>query len=257
MPDALENLQRLGDLLGSCRQPETSVSENLRTLSVEGTRLNRRMYDLLSEIFSLCNALASPARIYVDGDSWGEFDFDEVDGLDWTLQIGKIALAKACPISTHEVTHLYFFADQFVAWSQSFDPLNRTELDSSKSTRIFVRTLQAGFGSAKLAVLPWFESIPAGSDSVQALPDYATVHEIIHAIGPTTIYVSPAYYGLTWGQMQGPSARGFLRHSICTMASCLAQEIRYENNSYRLVLRGLRKVEPSLSNSQQDVLVMS
>lgn len=246
MSNDLDNLQKLGDLLGACRQPETIVIENLRTLSIEGPSLSQQTYALLSEISSLCDTLGSPAGIRVDDEPWGEFDFDEASGAAWNLQIGKVPLAKACPQSGHEVTNIYFFADQFLKWSLGFDPFTRTELDSSKSTRIFVRTLQAGFGSAKLSVLPWFDSAPDDLNGAQDLPTYDTVHEIIHAIGANTIYVVPDYYGLTWGLIDGPSAAGFLRHSVHTLAACLAQEVRSEKGGYRLVLRGLRKVEPEL-----------
>ncbi len=248
MPNALEKLKRLGELIGSLRRAESVVSENPRTVSVQGAGLDQHVHTVLAEIMTLSIDLSSPARITLDNEAWDDVGLDEVMGATWELQLGKLRLSEVCPESTdYEITYLFFYADQFLTWSEGIQPFSNTEIDATKSTRIFVRSLGGSFGSQKLAVLPWFENASTNASS-SAVPDRDSVHELIHTIGPSPLFVSPVFYALTWGKIDGASARGFLKCSIETLAVCLSQELRFDGTRYQVVLRGLRKIEPYLSS---------
>lgn len=247
MADAIEKLRELGELIASLRRGNTTVSENLRTVSVQGSELDQHIYATLNAIVELSDELQSRARVTLDRERWDDVVFDEVARAPWELELGKLRLSEVCAQSAaFEITYLFFFADQFLAWSNLIQPFSNAELDASKTTRIFVRSIGGAFGSARLGVFPWFEILPAINVEVM-LPDHGDVHELIHTIGPTPLLVNPRFYGLTWGKIDGSSARGFLKQSIETLAVCLSQELRFNSSRYQVLLRGLRKIEPYLS----------
>ena len=63
-----------------------------------------------------------------------------------------------------------------------------------------------------------------------------------------TVRISPRTFALTWGNLEHELAKPFIRLGILALSSCLVQELRCEQDNYKVTLRGLKRQELPLFN---------
>lgn len=115
---------------------------------------------------------------------------------------------------------------------------------------IFVRGLRHAFGSSLLMVGDWFRNQPDPVQELHPLPSTEEVHQVIHTVGEGQKIVAPRFWALRWGVLDDPQAAGFLQASLKVLGACLSSDLRSEGLHYRVMLRGIRKVEPLLAGKR-------
>lgn len=244
------SLRELATLLSALRGEAILAEEGLRTLSLSGGGLTSELHDLLLKIQVVSSDLGNCSSIQVAGEKVAldedQFEKSELLGSPWALFVGKTRLGIESLAPNHVAVSIFFFSDLFKAWSDNLDPFLETGLDVTCSNMIFVRGLKHPFGSAQLTVCDWFRNQPERFEDINPLPSIDEVHQVIHTLGDSIKHVAPKFWAIKWGSLDDPTATGFLQASLKVLGACLSSDLKGDVGQYRVVLRGIRKIEPQL-----------
>ena len=145
----------------------------------------------------------------------------------------------------------------FDKWVSDQDAFNRASsvFHEHKATRILVNGLTRSFGGPLLAVDNLAaNSIPDNWPFEYVGPDKDSIKLQVHLLAHGSIFLNPAPFLLTWGDVDSDIAAPFRVLSGRSIAACLTQEF-YGNE--RVVLKGARRLEIPLATNDDSPLTSS
>lgn len=249
----MENLEKLFNELDNLKKVSLNLKETDARLTITGTNLDPVTLNVFRNLFNIFNELANNSfigdLIIRAGEENINFDdtylnTDQYLTFSWRLILAKKNLANLLKARNDERTILFYDKHSMVEWISLIDPCSPTE-DFSNAITVRVRGEMARFGSSLLWVLPIGE-INVNS-SLDDLPDDEKVQALIHVMTLNkTIRISPKTFALTWGNLNHELAKPFIKLGVLALSACLVQELKCENDSYKITLRGVKRQELSL-----------
>lgn len=246
--EALCKLQKLSD----------SWSEDNSLLSAKGqfSAVAGQYFLECCKIFE-ANSLPIP-NIRFDGEAFSRESLEEIAELEsfdqpgtWKLSLNKERIIGLLP-ATDACDILFISPEAFTAWASSLTPTQLGGCDFNKPVRIFVKGIKTIFGGPNITVSCTEIEPPEDQKPVNSMPDEKSVRKVLHVISDQRILLNPQATALTWGDIKNPLAAPFRRLSALTLALSISQDVYMQDGQIRVVIRGARRVDTTLSSPQDD-----
>lgn len=246
----MENFEKLFIELDNLKTVSLNLKETDARLTITGTNLDQVTLNIFRRLFILFKEIAQ--NNFIDdliirvGDENINFDnsylnTDQYLTLSWRLILAKKNLANLLKARNDERTILFYDKQSMVEWISLVDPCSPIE-DFSNAITIRIRGEMARFGSSLLWILPIGEVY--ANSQIDDLPDDEKVQALIHVMTLNkTIRISPKTFALTWGNLNHELAKPFIKLGVLALSSCLVQELKCENDSYKVTVRGVKRQE--------------
>ena len=168
-----------------------------------------------------------------------------VDGVQWTVNINKQSFMGG----EDEVSNFFYSLDDFNNWAEETDPFSSSNPFNNHLCKIEVNGLPSSFGGPNFLV----------SNNVGDIPNYAgltyehdRLKSTIRQFTDTRREICPEKHYVSFGDVDEYS-RFFYRNSLKCLTIALCDEL-YED---RVVLRGIRRLEFTLQDSQYENVQMA
>jgi len=247
----MKNLEKLFKELDNLQKVSLNLKETDARLTITGNNLDQVTLNIFRNIFLLFKELAQNNfigdLIIRAGEENINFDdrylnTEQYLTFSWRLILAKKNLADLLKARNDEKTILFYDKHSMMEWISLIDPCSPSE-DFSNAITIRVRGEMARFGNSLLWILPIGE-INATNSPLDDLPDDEKVQALIHVMTVNkTIRISPKTFTPTWGNLNHDLAKPFIKLGILILSSCLVQELKCENDSYKVTLRGVKRQE--------------
>lgn len=247
--------------VGELRRLATEYVEEAYRTTLAGEAFSRSVADKILRTIKLAKDAGVPApTVLVSGRSIEEADFEEelTEGKPWRMIIGKSPIAQQMPARANESILLFFSVEGFHKWLQVFDPFlypSGSNPDLASLTTIRVAGMTCGFGGSSLWILPATEAFDTGAISTEGdegLPDFPTVHGLIHTRAAKPLRVCPSAFSLSWGELDSEVAAPVVELASRVLSACLVQELKLIDDAYEVTIRGTKRLSLPLFDGLQN-----
>lgn len=163
-----------------------------------------------------------------------------VDGVQWTVNINKQSFMGG----EEEINNFFYSLDAFKQWAEQTDPFSVANPLNSHVCRIEVNGLTHSFGGPNFLVS---DNIGVIANNVNLTYDPDRLKSTLRQFTDIRREIYPEKHYVSFGDVDEYSLF-FYRNSLKCLTVALCDEL-YED---RVVLRGIRRLEFSLQNTQYD-----
>lgn len=238
----------------------SSHEESFR-YTLSGDSLTQTQCSLINHIIKLFETVfpnSSPSLIVSESPFDAEDDLCSFGiGKSWRLILPKREIAAHLKVSEDTQTFFFFSETGLCHWLSQIDPFRQTSSYDpffDAPLTILVYGLEKGYGGATLSVLPALSLEKSLQKIDLTLPGSAEVGAIVSITGDDRdIRISPKGWSLTWGDTSALSAKIITKLSCLVLGASLASQIKCTEEEFTLTLRGAKKHELPLWNSNSSL----
>lgn len=168
-----------------------------------------------------------------------------VDGVQWTVNINKQSFMGG----EEEVSNFFYNLDDFKNWAEQTDPFSAANPLNSHVCKIEVNGLTHSFGGPNFFVS---DNIGVIANNVNLTYEHDRLKSTLRQFSDTRREIHPEKHYVSFGDVDEYS-RFFYRNSLKCLTIALCDEL-YED---RVVLRGIRRLEFILQDSQYENVQMA
>lgn len=163
-----------------------------------------------------------------------------VDGIQWVMNINKQSFMGG----EEEESNFFYNPDAFKQWAELTDPFSNSNPFNSHACKIEVNGLPSSFGGPNFLVSNNLGDIP---DGVKLIYEHDRLKATLRQFTDTRREIYPEKHYVSFGEVDEYSCF-FYRNSLKCLTVALCDEL-YED---KVVLRGIRRLEFSLRDSQYE-----